>query len=138
MLDPELRRRAEAAPVARLATVDAGGRPRVVPCCFALDGDFAYSAVDHKPKRSSRLARLDDIRAHPAVSLVVDHYEDDWSELWWVRLDGAARVVEEGPDWERGIDLLVAKYPQYRERRPTGPVIVIAVERRRAWSGGQS
>jgi PPOX class probable F420-dependent enzyme, Rv0121 family len=138
VLDPELRRRAEAAPVARLGTVDAEGRPRVVPCCFALDGDLVYSAVDHKPKRTSRLARLDDIRAHPAVCLVVDHYEDDWSQLWWVRLDGSARVVEEGPEWERGLDLLVAKYPQYRERRPTGPVIVIAVERRHAWSGGRS
>ncbi len=134
MVDEELRRRAEVAPVARLGTVDAGGRPRVVPCCFALDGDVAYSAVDHKPKRSARLARLDDIRAHPAVSLVVDHYEDDWAKLWWVRLDGSARVVEAGPEWERGIELLVAKYRQYQERRPTGPVIVISVEQARAWS----
>ena len=134
MLDEELRRRAESAPVARLATVDGAGRPRVVPCCFAVDGDVVYTAVDHKPKRTSRLARLDDIRRSPAVGLVVDHYEDDWSALWWVRLDGSARVVEDGPDWERGIDLLVAKYHQYQERRPTGPVIVIAVERGRSWS----
>jgi PPOX class probable F420-dependent enzyme len=134
VLDEELRRRAEAAPVARLGTVDTAGRPRVVPCCFALDGDFVYSAVDHKPKRTPRLARLDDIRANPAVCLVVDHYEDDWSKLWWVRLDGSARVVEDGPAWERGVELLVAKYPQYQERRPTGPVIVIAVDRCRAWS----
>lgn len=134
MLDEELRRRTEAAPVARLATVDAAGRPRVVPCCFALDGDFVYSAVDHKPKRTPRLARLDDIRDNPAVCLVIDHYEDDWSGLWWVRLDGSARVVEDGPEWQRGVELLVAKYRQYQERRPTGPVIVIAVERSRAWS----
>jgi PPOX class probable F420-dependent enzyme len=135
VLDEEgLRRRAEAAPVARLATVDGTGRPRVQPCCFALDGDAAYSAVDHKPKRTARLARLADIAANPAVSLVVDHYESDWSQLWWVRLDGTARVVEAGPDWERGVDLLVAKYAQYQERRPEGPVIVIAVERVRAWS----
>lgn len=134
MLDEELRRRAQAAPVARLATVDGAGRPRVVPCCFALDGDVVYTAVDHKPKRTSRLARLDDIRGNPAVGLVVDHYEDDWSALWWIRLDGSARVVEDGPEWERGIDLLVAKYRQYQERRPTGPVIVIAVERARSWS----
>ena len=134
MLDAELRRRVETAPVARLATVDAAGRPRVVPCCFALDGDVAYSAVDHKPKRTSRLARLSDIEANPAVSLVVDHYEDDWSALWWVRLDGRARVVEDGPEWERGVALLVAKYLQYRERPPAGPVIAITVERVRAWS----
>jgi PPOX class probable F420-dependent enzyme len=134
VLDEELRRRAETAPVARLATVDGAGRPRVVPCCFAVDGDVVYTAVDHKPKRTSSLARLDDIRGSPAVGLVVDHYEDDWSALWWVRLDGSARVVEDGPDWERGIDLLVAKYRQYQERRPTGPVIVIAVEGGRSWS----
>ena len=136
MVDEELRRRAEAAPVARLATVDAAGRPRVVPCCFALDGEVVYSAVDHKPKRTSRLARLEDIHAHPTVCLVIDHYEDDWSKLWWVRLDGTARVVEDGPEWDRGVALLVAKYDQYRERPPTGPVIVIAVDRRRTWSGG--
>ncbi|MGH8972914.1 MAG: TIGR03668 family PPOX class F420-dependent oxidoreductase [Acidimicrobiia bacterium] len=137
MLDEEvLRRRATAAPVARLATVGPGGRPRVVPCCFAVDGDVVYSAVDHKPKRTARLARLADIAANPAVSLVVDHYEDDWSQLWWVRLDGTARVVEDGPEWQRGVDLLVTKYAQYRERRPAGPVIVVAVERWRAWSGG--
>lgn len=120
--------------MARLATVDAAGRPRVVPCCFALDGDVVYSAVDHKPKRSARLARLEDIEVHPAVSLVIDHYEDDWTQLWWVRLDGVARVVEDGPEWERGIELLVAKYRQYQERRPSGPVILVAVERVRTWS----
>lgn len=135
MVDEDaLRRRAEAAPVARLATVDAGGRPRVVPCCFALDGNAVYSAVDHKPKRSARLARLADIAANPAVCLVVDHYEDDWTQLWWVRLDGTARVVADGPEWERGVDLLVAKYAQYRERRPTGPVIVITIGQVRTWS----
>jgi PPOX class probable F420-dependent enzyme len=134
--DEGLRQRAEAAPVARLATVDAGGRPRVVPCCFAVDGDTVYSAVDHKPKRTARLARLADIAANPAVSLVVDHYEVDWSRLWWVRFDGSARVAEDGPSWDRGVELLVAKYAQYRERPPSGPVIVIAVERVRAWSAG--
>jgi PPOX class probable F420-dependent enzyme len=129
-----LRLRVEAAPVARLATVDPIGRPRVVPCCFAVDGDVVYSAVDHKPKRTTRLARLSDIAANPAVSLVVDHYEDDWSRLWWVRLDGSARVVDDGPDWDQGVELLAAKYAQYQERPPAGPVIVIAVERVRAWS----
>jgi PPOX class probable F420-dependent enzyme len=134
VVDEELSRLADAAPIARLATVDPAGNPRVVPCCFALDGDVVYSAVDHKPKRTSRLARLDDTRGNPAVCLVVDHYEDDWSKLWWVRLDGTARVVEDGPERQRGVELLVAKYRQYQERRPTGPVIVIAVAQSRSWS----
>jgi PPOX class probable F420-dependent enzyme len=68
------------------------------------------------------------------VCLVVDHYDDDWTRLWWVRLDGTARVVEDGPERERGVELLVAKYAQYRERPPAGAVIVISVERVRSWS----
>lgn len=135
MEDAEARRRAAAAPVARLATVDGAGRPRVQPCCFALDGDLVYTAIDYKPKRTTRLARLDHVRAHPAVSLVIDHYEDDWSALWWVRLDGSARVVEDGPPWEHAVEVLRAKYPQYQARPPTGPVIVIAVERLSSWAG---
>lgn len=134
MIPDEFARRVAEAPIARLATVDAAHRPHVVPCCFALEGDVAYSAVDEKPKRTKRLARLEHIRANPAVSLVVDHYEGDWSRLWWVRLDGRARLVEAGPEWERAISLLQAKYPQYRARPPTGTVIAVEVERRTAWS----
>ena len=132
MLDEELRRRAETAPVARLATVDGAGRPRVVPCCFALDGDVVYTAVDHKPKRTSRLARLDDIRGNPAVGLVVDHYEDDWSALWWVRVDGTAEVHETGPLRERALAELQAKYPPYAAASPAGALLVITPSR---WSG---
>jgi PPOX class probable F420-dependent enzyme len=132
--EEEARDRVTGARVARLATVDAGGRPRVQPCCFALDGEVLYSAVDAKPKRTMRLARLDDIAAHPDVSLVVDHYEDDWSKLWWVRLSGHARLVDGGPEWDRAISLLVAKYAQYRTSSPTGTVIAIEVDRWRAWS----
>ena len=130
-----LRERAAAAPVARLATVDAEGRPHLVPCCFALEGDVAYSVVDHKPKRSTALRRLDNIRANPSVCLLVDHYEDDWSALWWVRLDGRARVVTEGPEHEQAIALLCAKYPQYRATPPSGTVVVIDVTASRTWSG---
>ena len=128
------RRRAGAAPVARLATVDAEGRPHLVPCCFALDGDVAYSVVDHKPKRSTALRRLDNIRANPAVCLLVDHYEDDWSALWWVRLDGSARVVADGPEHERAIALLCAKYAQYRATPPSGAVVAVDITAYRAWS----
>jgi len=120
--------------VARLATVDADCRPHLVPCCFRLDGDVAYSVVDHKPKRSTALRRLENIRAHPAVCLLVDHYEDDWSTLWWVRFDGLARVVTEGPEHERAIALLIAKYPQYRAARPSGAVVAIDITAARSWA----
>ena len=130
-----LRRRAEAAPVARLATVAEDGRPHLVPCCFALEGDVAYSVVDHKPKRSPALRRLDNIRAHPAVCLLVDHYEDDWTRLWWVRLDGRARILENGPEHAAAVGLLCAKYPQYRATPPSGAVIAIDVAACRSWSG---
>jgi len=129
-----LRRLATAAPVARLATVDADGRPHLVPCCFALEGDVAYSVVDHKPKRTAALRRLDNIAANPGVCLLVDHYDDDWSALWWVRFDGTARVVIEGPEHERAITRLMAKYPQYRATPPSGAVVAIDVTTVRSWS----
>ena len=132
--DEALGQRAAAAPVARLATVDADGRPHLVPCCFALEGDVAYSVVDHKPKRTTALRRLDNIRAHPAVCLLVDHYEDNWSALWWVRLDGTARVLTDGPEHERAIAALIAKYPQYRAVPLSGAVVAIDVAGCRAWA----
>jgi PPOX class probable F420-dependent enzyme len=132
--DDALRRRAEAAPVARLATIGEDGRPHLVPCCFALAGDVAYSVVDHKPKRSAALRRLDNMRTHPAVCLLVDHYEDDWSALWWVRLDGTARIIEGGPEHAAAIALLCAKYEQYRATPPSGAVVAIDVTACRAWS----
>ena len=119
-----------AARVARLATVDRNGRPHVVPICFVLDGETLYTAVDEKPKRTRRLKRLENIEANPQVEVLVDHYEDDWSKLWWVRLRGRARIVED----PRAVDLLVAKYPQYAERRPEGPVIAIDIEERIEWT----
>ena len=129
-----LRQRAIAAPVARLATVDADGRPHLVPCCFAIDGGVAYSVVDHKPKRTTALRRLDNIRANPAVCLLVDHYEDAWSALWWVRFDGVARVLVDGPEHASALALLCAKYPQYRATPPSGAVVAIDITARRSWS----
>ncbi|MFW0793672.1 TIGR03668 family PPOX class F420-dependent oxidoreductase [Gordonia sp. CPCC 205515] len=123
-----------AARVARLATVG-DGVPHLVPIVFALDDDTIYSCVDHKPKRSTKLRRLDNIRSNPAVSIVVDHYADDWDELWWVRVDGRATVVDAADAvGAHGIDVLAAKYPQYRERRPSGSVIVVRELRWREWS----
>ena len=130
----ELRRRAEAAPVARLATVDTEGRPHLVPCCFAVAGDVAYSVVDHKPKRSPALRRLDNIRGNPSVCLLVDHYEDDWSRLWWVRFDGLARVLSDGPEHAAALALLGAKYRQYRTTPPSGAVVAVDITACRTWS----
>ncbi len=97
-VDAELaRRRVTGAPVGHLATVTSEGRAHVVPCCFALEGDRIYTAVDAKAKSTLALRRLDNVRAHPGVSLLVDHYEDDWSALWWVRIDGTARGLRVGP-----------------------------------------
>jgi PPOX class probable F420-dependent enzyme len=129
------RARVAASQVARLATVRPDGRPHLVPIVYALDGDTLYSAVDAKPKRSRALQRLENVRAHPEVAVLVDHYEDNWDELWWVRLDGAARVLEEGAEADRAIELLCAKYPQYRDAPPRPPVLAIDVVR---WSGWTS
>jgi PPOX class probable F420-dependent enzyme len=133
MNDEEMRERVSAARVGRLATVNASGAPHLVPFCFALDGDVVYSAVDAKPKRTQRLQRLQNAAREPRVSVLVDHYEDDWDRLWWVRLDGRAHELPAGLEAERATDLLAAKYPQYRERPPPGPVLRIDVERWRGW-----
>jgi PPOX class probable F420-dependent enzyme len=119
--------RLASARVARLAT----SAPRVVPVTFAIAGETIYHAVDHKPKATRRLARLDDLRADPRASLLVDHYDDeDWTRLWWVRADGTARILDDAP---AAIDLLVEKYAQYREQRPAGPVIALDVQRIKGW-----
>jgi PPOX class probable F420-dependent enzyme len=130
----EMRKRVRDARVARLATVGADGRPHLVPICFVLEGDVLYSAVDEKPKRSQRLKRLENIRNRPEVAVLVDHYEEDWTRLWWVRLDGTASVLDEGPEREHALALLREKYEQYRAQPPTGPVIAVRIERRRAWA----
>ena len=118
-----------AARVARLATVDPQGRPHVVPICFVLEDQTLYTAVDQKPKRTRRLQRLRNIELNPQVEVVIDHYDDEWSRLWWVRLRGTARIVDD----PRAMELLAAKYPQYRERPPAGPVIAVAIEERSEW-----
>ena len=136
-LDPaEARARFAAARVARLATADAAGRPHVVPFVFAVAGDVVWSAVDAKPKRSRDLRRLANVAENPAVSVLADHYDDaDWSALWWVRADGRARVVDAAsPEGRRAVDLLVARYAQYRRQPPAGPVLAVAVERWVGWS----
>jgi PPOX class probable F420-dependent enzyme len=128
-----MRARFAAAEVGRLATVTADALPHVVPCCFAVAANTAYTAVDQKPKSTRRLQRLANLRANPRAALLVDHYDDDWRTLWWIRADGPGRVVDDGAEAERAIELLVAKYHQYRTARPDGPVIAIELTRWRAW-----
>ena len=124
------------APVARLAPVTPDGRPHVVPIVFAVGGEVVYTAVDGKPKSSARLQRLANIAANPRVSILVDHYDDDWSQLWWVRADGTATVWSDGPERDRGLELLRAKYPQYESVSLDGPVIAVAVETWASWPRG--
>jgi PPOX class probable F420-dependent enzyme len=117
--------------VARLATVGGDGRPHLVPVCFAVEGETLYTAVDEKPKRTRELRRLRNIRADPRVEILIDHYDEDWSRLWWVRLRGTALVVDRD---ERALELLAAKYEQYAASPPRGPVIQVRIEERVAWS----
>jgi PPOX class probable F420-dependent enzyme len=131
MHDPRL----TAARVAHLATTDPDGRPHLVPIVFALDGDTLYSAVDRKPKRSMKLRRIENARARPDVTILVDHYEDDWSRLWWIRLRGSARVLDQGEERDRALALLQEKYPQYRTEPPDGPVLAVDVTDVRVWPG---
>jgi PPOX class probable F420-dependent enzyme len=102
--------------------------------CFALVDDVVYTAVDHKPKRGPRLARLANVAAHPVASLLVDAYGEDWSALWWVRLDGRAAQVADPAEAERAIAALVTKYRQYAAQPPDGPVLALYVDRWTGWS----
>lgn len=134
-LDRErMRRLASAARVARLATVDADGRPHLVPVCFVLSADRVHIAIDHKPKRGTELRRTANLRATGRASLLVDHYDEDWSRLWWVRLDGSGAPVDDPAEAERAIDALAAKYPQYQADRPDGPVLAIDIDIYRGWT----
>ena len=120
--------------MARLATIDPDGRPHLVPIVFVLDGDTLYSAVDRKPKRSRTLRRIENARARPDVTILVDHYDDDWSRLWWIRLRGRARVLDDGAERERALALLAEKYPQYRDEPPDGPVLAVDITEVRDWA----
>jgi PPOX class probable F420-dependent enzyme len=132
--------RLAAARVGRLATVTADGEPHVVPVCFALAGGRIVTAVDAKPKATRALRRLDNVRATGRASLLVDHYEEDWAQLWWVRVDGPAEVVDTQPTSSAGtgaaadvLAALAAKYEQYRAAPPDGPVIALRPDRWRSW-----
>jgi PPOX class probable F420-dependent enzyme len=134
------RDRIEAARVGRMATVRLDGTPHIVPITFATSNETLVTAVDAKPKRTTKLQRLENLRANPAVSVIVDHYADDWSALWWIRIDGLAEVVDgdlatsDARARIAATEALIAKYPQYQVTPPGGPVIIVQPRRWTMWS----
>ncbi|HET6988614.1 MAG TPA: TIGR03668 family PPOX class F420-dependent oxidoreductase [Kribbella sp.] len=127
--EADCRARVAAARVGRLATVGADLRPHVVPVTYAVHGDQVFIGVDQKPKTTTDLKRLRNIAANERVAVLVDEYDEDWTHLWWVRVDGVARVLTAESE---ALQLLVAKYPQYTDDPPRGPVIAIHAD---GWSG---
>ena len=127
------RRRLASARMGHLATVTPPDRAHLVPCCFVLASDTIFSAIDAKPKSTVALRRLQNIASNGSASLLVDHYEEDWTKLWWVRVDGTGRTVDDDVERRRALRLLATKYEQYRSTPPPGPVLAIAVERWRMW-----
>jgi len=124
--------------VGRLATADAGGQPMVVPICYAFDGTALYSAVDAKPKQAppEGLKRIRNLRENPRVSIVIDDYQEDWTKLRYVIIQGRADLLTYGPQFSHGVDLLIAKYDQYRTLglgRERGLMIRVTPSRLSSW-----
>lgn len=125
--------RLSASPIGHLVTVRPEGAPHIVPVTFAIVGSRVVTAIDHKPKSTVRLQRLANIETNPSVSFMVDHYSDDWEQLWWVRVDGDAEIMNAGSVFDSAIGALRAKYHQYRQVTLDGPVISITTDRIRYW-----
>jgi PPOX class probable F420-dependent enzyme len=132
-----IRAKLKAARVARMATLNTEHTPHLVPVCFAYDGTVFYSAIDRKPKRvaPNRLARLKNIKKTPKVALLIDHYDENWSRLWYVLVRGEAKLVSKPAERKRALQLLRAKYPQYGPDILPGdaPVLRIIPQRITAW-----
>jgi PPOX class probable F420-dependent enzyme len=128
----EARARFVDARVAYLATADAFGTPHIVPVTFAIEADTIMTAIDGKAKAAGPMRRVANVQANPAVSLLVDGYDEDWTRLWWARADGRAAIARPGAMLEHALGLLRARYPQYRETPLDGPAIIVRVDR---WSG---
>ena len=146
-LSPQQARRLADAPVGRLSTASAAGVPHVIPVCFAVDleagGQPIYSVLDQKPKRAAltRLRRVRNILENPQAALVVDHYEAEWDKLWYILVTGQAQLLTEdapagaGAERAKAIELLRAKYPQYRAMDiGENPVLRVSPERAVAWA----
>jgi PPOX class probable F420-dependent enzyme len=131
--EEQCRVRLGASRVARLGTLDPDGGPHLVPITFVLEGDDLFFAIDHKPKTTTQLARLRNLRHDPRVTVLADHYADDWEQLWWVRTGGVGREVH-GSGRDDAVERLTTKYPQYREVRPDGPVVGVRITRWSGWS----
>ena len=125
--------------VAHLATADQYARPHVVPIVFVLDGDVLYFPLDRKPKREDdwhMLRRVRNIETNGRVSIVVDHYDEDWTKLAWVLLEGVATILETGEERDAAAGTLAAKYGQYLGGGLDGrPVVRVVIERAVQWSG---
>jgi PPOX class probable F420-dependent enzyme len=127
------RDRFAAARVAVLSSVTAQGTPHLVPVTFALTGDTLWTATDGKPKRGTRLRRHTNIATQPRVSLLVSHWDEDWTRLWWVRADGLATVTEQPATVAYAVDLLRRKYPQYKRVAVGAPVIEVMITDWHGW-----
>lgn len=125
--------------VAHLATADQYARPHIVPIVFAFEAPYLYTPIDRKPKSVDdwrELRRVRNIEANGRVSVVVDEYAEDWTELVWVRVDGTAEILTSGADRDRAVRLLEAKYPQYAKLPlENAPIVRVTIERIAEWHG---
>lgn len=135
LAEAEARARFATVPVVRLGTADGQGHPHLVVCTFAVDGDTIYTAVDQKPKSTTALKRLRNVGENPWVTMLADHYTDDWEMLWWVRADGRAAILADRRQMAAPLRLLADRYWQYRQAPPTGPVLAVTVQRWSGWTG---
>ncbi|MEC9238288.1 MAG: TIGR03668 family PPOX class F420-dependent oxidoreductase [Chloroflexota bacterium] len=136
-LSPTQDRFLRSARTGHLATADAKGRPQVSPVCFVFDGQAIYSVLDAKPKTTPlrQLRRVKNILANPQVSLVVDHYEENWDKLQYILVSGDAELLESDEKWVVAIAMLREKYPQYQAMDlDQSPVIKITPVRYSPWS----
>jgi len=117
--------------IATLGTIRRDGAAHLIPCVFAISDNQIITAIDHKPKTTRQLARLTNIAHDPRVTLLAHHYEDDWHQLWWVRVDGLASISSEPPEI---LASLIAKYAQYQDHPPEGPFITIEASNISTWS----
>lgn len=132
-MDDRTARRIDQVRVATLATLSADGRPHLVPVVFAHHDGNIVTAVDGKPKKRNLLARLENIARDPRVTMLFHYYEEDWSRLWWVRVDGEASVVDEGPEFSRSLTALRDRYTQYGSVALIGPAVIIKIEKTTSW-----